>query len=228
MSKPSIVIIPGAWQKPAAFAGIVDLLNETGYPTVHVPLPTVGGTETPLAGLDDDVAAVRAVLAPLVEQHARDVVLIGHSSGGISMSAVAEGLDAASRTAAGKTGGVVRCVYLAAFVLPKGQSLLGMLGGQPLPWMVLEVSCPCPCPLWREKKKRKEKKKEEADQRMSFVLVQGDRVTGHPDMVVEVGFNDLSPEEQSKWSKEMTHSKWNSSSCSSCRRRHASSVLRQP
>lgn len=142
-TKPSIVIIPGAWQKPAAFRGIVERLSAAGYPTVHVPLPTVGGTETPLAGLDDDVAAVRAVLAPLVEGGedggARDVVLIGHSSGGISMSAVAEGLDAASRRAAGKKGGVVRCVYLAAFVLPKGQSLLGMLGGQPLPWMVVEV-----------------------------------------------------------------------------------------
>lgn len=145
MSKPSIVIIPGAWQKPAAFRGIVERLEAAGYPTVHVPLPTVGGTETPLAGLDDDVAAVRAVVTPLVEDEGRDVVLIGHSSGGISMSAVAEGLDAASRRAAGagKSGGVVRCIFLAAFVLPKGQSLLGMLGGQPLPWMVVDVSFLC-------------------------------------------------------------------------------------
>lgn len=139
MSKPSIVIIPGAWQKPVAFEGIVALLDKAGYPTVHVPLPTVGGTETPLAGLAEDVAAVREVVAPLVES-GREVVLIGHSSGGLSMSAVVEDLDAASRTAAGKAGGVVRCVYMAAFILPKGQSLLGMLGGQPLPWMVLEVS----------------------------------------------------------------------------------------
>lgn len=139
MSKPSIIIIPGAWQKPASFEGIVNLLDGSGYPTVHVPLPSVGGTETPLPGLDDDVEAVRRVLAPLVEE-GKEVVLVGHSSGGVSMSAVVEGLDAASRTAAGRKGGVVRCIYLAAFVLPKGQSLLGMLGGQPLPWMVVEVS----------------------------------------------------------------------------------------
>lgn len=139
MSKPSIIIIPGAWQKPTAFEGIVSLLEKTGYPTVHVPLPTVGGTETPLAGLDDDIETVRKVLLPLVEE-GKEVVLIGHSSGGISMSAVVEGLDATSRTAAGKKGGVIKCIYLAAFVLPKGQSLLGMLGGQPLPWMVVQVS----------------------------------------------------------------------------------------
>lgn len=60
------------------------------------------------------------------------------------MSHVVEGLDVASRTAAGKKGGVTRCIFLAAFVLPKGQNVLGMLGGQPLPWMVIEVSIPVP------------------------------------------------------------------------------------
>lgn len=116
------------------------LLQEAGYPTVHVPLPTVGGTELPLAGLSDDVEAVRRVLVPIVEE-GKEVVVIGHSAGGISMSGAVEGYDAGSRKAAGKSGGVVRCIFMTAFVLPKGQSLLGMLGGQPLPWMVVEVSC---------------------------------------------------------------------------------------
>lgn len=139
MSKPTIIIVPGAWQLPPAFANIVKLLQETGYPTVHVPLPTVGGTELPLAGLSDDVDAVRKVLVPIVEE-GKEVVVIGHSAGGISMSGAVEGYDAGSRKAAGKNGGVVRCIFMTAFVLPKGQSLLGMLGGQPLPWMVVEVS----------------------------------------------------------------------------------------
>lgn len=56
------------------------------------------------------------------------------------MSHVAKGLDAASRAAEGKKGGVIRCIFLSAFILPKGQNVLGMLGGQPLPWMVIEVS----------------------------------------------------------------------------------------
>lgn len=115
------------------------LLQEAGYPTVHVPLPTVGGTELPLAGLSDDVDAVRKVLVPIVEE-GKDVVVIGHSAGGISMSGAVEGYDAGSRKAAGKTGGVIRCIFMTAFVLPKGQSLMGMLGGQPLPWMMIEVS----------------------------------------------------------------------------------------
>ncbi|POS75133.1 hypothetical protein DHEL01_v206467 [Diaporthe helianthi] len=170
MSKPTIIIVPGAWQKPSAFVTIVKALQDAGYPTVHVPLPTVGGTELPLAGLSDDVEAVRKVLVPIVED-GKEVVVIGHSAGGISMSGAVEGYDAGSRKAAGKAGGVVRCIFATAFILPKGQSLLGMLGGQPLPWMVLE----------------------------------GDRVTGNPEVLPQVGFNDLSPEEQARWAPEMTH-----------------------
>lgn len=139
MSKPTIIIIPGAWQKPVAFEGIVQLLEKTGYPTTHVPLPTVGDLDAPLATLEDDIETVRKVLNPLLEE-GKEVVLIGHSSGGISMSAVVEGNDIASRKAAGQEGGVLTCIFLAAFVIPKGQSLLGMLGGQPLPWMIIEVS----------------------------------------------------------------------------------------
>lgn len=139
MTKPTIIIVPGAWQKPSAFVNIVKVLQDAGYPTVHVPLPTVGGTELPLAGLSHDVEAVRRVLVPIVEE-GKEVVVIGHSAGGISMSGAVEGYDVASRKAAGKDGGVVQCIFMTAFVLPKGQSLLGMLGGQPLPWMVVEVS----------------------------------------------------------------------------------------
>lgn len=115
------------------------LLEQAGYPTVHIPLPTVGDLDAPLASLADDVEAVRKVLIPLVDE-GKEVALIGHSSGGISMSGATEGLDVTSRKAGGKQGGVARCIFLAAFVLPKGQSLLGVLGGQPLPWMVIEVS----------------------------------------------------------------------------------------
>lgn len=140
MSKPTIVVVPGAWQKPVAFEKLVKLLEQAGYPTVFVPLPTVGDLDAPLADLNDDVEAVRKALVPLVDE-GKEVVMIGHSAGGISMSGATEGLDVASRKAQGKQGGVARCIFMAAFVLPKGQSLLGVLGGQPLPWMVIEVSC---------------------------------------------------------------------------------------
>lgn len=68
------------------------------------------------------------------------MVVVAHSYGGVVASSAVEGLSKAARAQAGKPGGVIKVVYLAAFALDKGQSLLGMLGGNYLPWMKVEVS----------------------------------------------------------------------------------------
>ena len=139
--KPTIVIIPGSWQTPAAWTPFQTVLTAAGFPAEYVKLPTVGGTTLPLASLADDVTAVRAVLAPLVAA-GKDIVLLCHSSGGLVGSNAVEGFGVASRKAAGELGGVVLVVFLSAFMLPKGKSLLETLGGTPPPWLVLEVSTP--------------------------------------------------------------------------------------
>ncbi|KAL8414243.1 hypothetical protein RB594_005463 [Gaeumannomyces avenae] len=135
---PAVVIIPGAWQLPMAFDALKADLTKAGFPDVSVvSLPTVGGTTLPLAGLPDDVAAVRAELDRLVAKGS-DIVVYSHSYGGVVASNAVEGYDAKTRASAGNAGGVVSVVYASAFLLPKGKSLLDMLGGQPMPWMVLE------------------------------------------------------------------------------------------
>ncbi|KAI7784922.1 alpha beta-hydrolase [Diaporthe eres] len=169
-TKPTIVIVPGAWQLTSAFAPFADLLRSKGFDTEIVDMPSVGGTELPLTGLPEDIAAVRAVIQPLVEAR-RELVLLTHSAGGVSGGGAVKGLDLKTRKEAGLPGGVVRVIYMAAFMVPKGSSLLQMLGGKPAPWMVLE----------------------------------GDRVTGDPNVVPELGFSDLPPEERQKWFKKMTH-----------------------
>ncbi|KAK8040775.1 hypothetical protein PG994_013782 [Apiospora phragmitis] len=126
MSKPVIVIVPGAWQKPVAWNGFVQQLQAAGYEAIHVALPTVGGTVLPLAGLADDVAAVRTVLQKLAREGKKALVL-GHSSGGlVGSNAIAE------------QGNVVGMIYLSAFMIPSGKALLDMLGGNPLPWMDIQ------------------------------------------------------------------------------------------
>ncbi|KAL2193720.1 Alpha/beta hydrolase fold-1 [Corynascus similis CBS 632.67] len=168
-TKPTIVIAPGAWQLPTAWDEFRSVLARAGYESHHVALPSVGGTELPLTGLAEDVAAVRTVIAPLADR-GDDIVLLCHSSGGVVGSNAIEGYDIAARKAEGKIGGVIRIVYLSAFMLPKGKSLLDMLGGVPLPWMVVE----------------------------------GDRVTGDPNMMPEVGFNDLPVDKQAYWAQQVT------------------------
>jgi pimeloyl-ACP methyl ester carboxylesterase len=69
----------------------------------------------------------------------RDLVVVGHSYGGVVTSCAVEGLSKDARSKEGKTGGVIKVIYISAFALDKGQSMLGMLGGNYLPWMKIEV-----------------------------------------------------------------------------------------
>ncbi|KAH6849879.1 Alpha/Beta hydrolase protein [Chaetomium sp. MPI-CAGE-AT-0009] len=136
-TKPTIVIVPGAWQLPSAWDDFRAVLARAGHQNYHVSLPSIGGTELPLTGLPEDVAAVRHVVGGLAD-HGDEIVLLCHSAGGVVGSNAVEGYDIASRKAAGKVGGVIRIVYLSAFMLPKDKSLMDMLGGTPLPWMIVQ------------------------------------------------------------------------------------------
>lgn len=138
-TNPTIVIVPGAWQLTSCFVPFADLLRSKGFETQIVTMPSVGGTELPLTGLPEDIAAVRRVIEPLAEA-GREIVLLTHSAGGVSGGGAVKGLDVKARRAAGLPGGVARVIYMAAFMVPQGSSLLEMLGGKPAPWMVVEVS----------------------------------------------------------------------------------------
>lgn len=137
-TKPTIVLVPGAWQRTVAFLPFAESLKKAGYGAECVTLPSTGGTEQPLPGLPEDIKAIRTVLEPLVDA-GKEIVLLTHSAGGVSGSAAVQGLDVKTRKEAGLAGGVARVIYMAAFMIPKGSSLMEMLGGQPLPWMVVEV-----------------------------------------------------------------------------------------
>ncbi|KAK0649941.1 Alpha/beta hydrolase fold-1 [Cercophora newfieldiana] len=177
--KTTILIVPGAW--PPAWSPFLTTLLAARYPSSShtVSLPTNGGTSLPLATLADDIAAIQASLHTLIHDEGHDVILLCHSSGGVSGSNAVEG------RAAGKKGGVARVVFFSGFVLKAGESLMGMFGGKPLPWMVVEVST--------------------SPASVDMECLQGDRVLGDAEMLPQVGFNDLPVDEQAKWVKEMTH-----------------------
>ncbi|KAL5333798.1 Alpha/beta hydrolase fold-1 [Aspergillus crustosus] len=135
-TNPTIVFSIGSWLTPASFNTLRARLTERGIPSEVPAHPTIGA-EPPSKTLADDIASLKAVLTRLVDE-GKDVIVVGHSSGGVSASGAVEGLEKASRKAAGLQGGVILVVYMAAFVLDKGQSLLSMLGGQYLPWMLVD------------------------------------------------------------------------------------------
>lgn len=140
-SGPVFVFAPGAWHQPDCFQLVRDKLEAQSHQTTAVAYPSVGA-EPPNKGLFDDAAAVRAELERLSDGEGKQVILVVHSYGGLVGAEAVKGLGYKQRQQEGKKGGVVLLVYLAAFVTPKGMSILKMLGGQPLPWMNFKVSKP--------------------------------------------------------------------------------------
>ncbi|KAG4418124.1 hypothetical protein IFR04_008717 [Cadophora malorum] len=134
--QPTILFVPGAWHLPAGFDAVRELLKPLGYPTEAVALPSIGA-EPPTKTLEDDAAVTRAAIEKLADA-GKKVVVVTHSYGGVVGSCAVEDLGFATRKAAGKVGGVINFVYLSAFALPKGVSLLDALGGNPLPWMKIK------------------------------------------------------------------------------------------
>ncbi|KAK8040774.1 hypothetical protein PG994_013781 [Apiospora phragmitis] len=130
---PTVVIVPGAWQIDPSWTGFMQKLTSAGYDTKKVTLPSVGIS---LTGLDTDVAATAAVVDPLLDA-GKDVVLLSHSLGGLIAGNAVQGRDYASRKAAGKEGGVIQLIYLAAFMCPEGASLKDLMGGSYFPWMIV-------------------------------------------------------------------------------------------
>lgn len=137
-TKPSIVIVPGAWQIPPSWTSFTSKLESAGYDTSLVTLPSVGVS---LTGLDADRTAAQAVIDPLLEA-GKEVVVLSHSLGGFIASNSMEDRGIAARSAAGKTGGVIQLIYLAAFMAPVGDSLYNLMGNDWFDWMVVEVNMP--------------------------------------------------------------------------------------
>ncbi|KAH7089541.1 Alpha/beta hydrolase fold-1 [Paraphoma chrysanthemicola] len=132
MSKPNVVVIPGAWHAPHYLDAVSGKLEKQGY-TIHArKMPAVGAT-TPPKDLSEDVAAARALVEEAIGS-GNDVIAIVHSWGGIVAGTGFVGLGKKEREAEGKKGGLIRVGYLAAFIVPEGVSLMDAIGGSPPPW----------------------------------------------------------------------------------------------
>ena len=115
----TVVLVHGAWHGAWSWSGLEAALAERGVASRTVELPSVG--TDPSRDLVGDAEAVRAA----VREVGGPVVLVAHSYGGMVVTEAAAGLD-----------GVVRLVYLTAFVPDVGQSLLDLVDYGPLTWIV--------------------------------------------------------------------------------------------
>ena len=137
MVRPSLVFVPGAWHSPAHLAPVISHLTTLGYHCTSATLPSVG-PEVGLISFDPDVEAVRnAVLSELDKD--QNVVLVGHSYGGIPGVSALAGLSTQSRTAAGFSTSVTGLALMCAFIVPAHTSLAKIQQGRDVPaWHVYD------------------------------------------------------------------------------------------
>jgi pimeloyl-ACP methyl ester carboxylesterase len=106
-TKPSIVLVHGAWADASSWNAVIAPLQSEGF-TVFAP-------PNELRGLTSDAAYIASFLA---QRTSGPVVLVGHSYGGAVI------------TNAGANGGDVRAlVYVDAFIPDEGETVVGILEG---------------------------------------------------------------------------------------------------
>lgn len=113
----------GAWHSGAGFKSLQDQLSLLGHPSSVVELTSTGSVDAGVAlgDLYGDAALVRRA----IEAVEGDVVVLGHSYGGVVISQAASGC-----------ANVKRLLFLAAFMLDAGDTLYSACGSVDPPWWV--------------------------------------------------------------------------------------------
>ena len=137
------VLVHGAWHTGKELEPVAGAINEAGH---KVYTPTIRGNrpgDPKTVGLED---AIRSIVDYLEENNLRDVVLLGHSYGGMIITGVADRVPERVR----------RLVYWNAFVPNNGECLNDMVP----PHYVAQFekiaaergdgSVVLPFPIWRE------------------------------------------------------------------------------
>jgi pimeloyl-ACP methyl ester carboxylesterase len=115
----SFVLVHGAWSDASVWVDVARILEAAGHRTVSPDLSSHGNDLTPpsLATLDGYAEVVISAARTFDEP----AVLVGHSMAGTVISTVAERQPEL----------VAGLVYVAAFLLPSGQSLYGFTQSSP-------------------------------------------------------------------------------------------------
>lgn len=125
ITKPTLILIHGGWHIPRTYSKFTSSLRSVGY-EIHVPrLPSMNETRPPNTDLTDDTALVCAYVENLIEA-CRTVIAIMHSYGGqVGTNALhGLGLNTRNQHAEGLSGGVAHLIYMCAFALPEGGSMV--------------------------------------------------------------------------------------------------------
>ncbi|KAF2726504.1 prolyl aminopeptidase-like protein [Polyplosphaeria fusca] len=129
MQRPTILFFAGAFADPSCFDTLSEHLRKAGYPTTYAYVPSLNPTDLTTVSCSQDAQVTRKNhILPLLDE-GKDVVIFAHSYGGVVGGAAAAGLSKASRSAAGKLGGVIGLLYCVGNIVSEGETLLQAVGG---------------------------------------------------------------------------------------------------
>ena len=119
-SKPTIVIVHGAWGGAWAFKKVAALLHEKNY-NIYRPQLTGLGERVHLARGDIGLSThIEDVVNTILFEDLHDIILVGHSYGGMVITGVADRVP----------DRIKRLVYLDALLPNDGESLNAIFGGR--------------------------------------------------------------------------------------------------
>ena len=113
----TFVLIHGAWHGRWCWDKLTSRLEQAGHCVIAPDLPGLGKDQTPLAEIT--LQTWVDYVGQILEAQPEPVILVGHSRGGVIISQVAESHPHKIKT----------LVYLAAFLLRDGESLLQVAQG---------------------------------------------------------------------------------------------------
>jgi pimeloyl-ACP methyl ester carboxylesterase len=121
-AQKTFVLVHGAWHGGWCWRSVVDLLQTRGH-KVFAPTLTGLGERSHLLDAKVDLTMHVTDIVNLIKwERLNDIVLVGHSYGGMVITGVAE-----------RTGSTISSiVYLDAFVPENGQSVLDLVAGTPV------------------------------------------------------------------------------------------------
>jgi pimeloyl-ACP methyl ester carboxylesterase len=143
MSTPTIVLVPGAWHSLESYSDVVAVLSKHGYPSVSLPLPSVGATP-PHNDFTGNLEGIRSCLTQLVSEE-KEVVLVTHSFTSVAGQQAAQGLSKKERTERGLKGGLIRFVVINGVIVPEGFEFVAKGGYSRFPeWMNIDIEVRLP------------------------------------------------------------------------------------
>jgi len=182
MAKPVFICTPGAWHTVECFGKVTRILEEKGFEVHGVNWPSI--VRAPVFSTDDDIATIREAVSKEADG-GNDVIVICHSWSAAPVNSAVADLSKAEREKQGKKGGVVKLVFLCAFVVPEGVSMMDAVGGKPSALWNIQVHMPLPI-----------------IQSTNEVTLQGDVV--YPNDPIHHFYQDIPEPDQKYWASKLT------------------------